>query len=101
MPGIPRSRSEKRSTLPPKGWKRTTNCQRPSRIFTAASTPSAAEEGVRGSAFPWGKYPTFLSVLAIRRAYFHLLDITREAEDPREVENPACADRRIFHRREQ
>src|SRR4029077_841846 len=90
MAGIARSRSENRSTLPPKRWNRITSFQRPSNILSAASTPSAAEEGVKGSALPRGKYPTFLSVLAIPRAYFHLLDITREAEEPgMSIELPA------------
>ena len=46
MPAIARSRSEKRSVLPPKRWKRMTSFQRPSTLRMACSIPAAADAGV-------------------------------------------------------
>jgi hypothetical protein len=44
--GIARSKSEKRSVLPPKRWKRMTSFQRPSSLRMACSIPAAADAGV-------------------------------------------------------
>ena len=46
IPAIARSRSEKRSVLPPKRWKRMTSFQRPSNLRIACSIPAAADAGV-------------------------------------------------------
>jgi hypothetical protein len=46
MPGIARSRSEKRSVLPPKRRKRMTSFHRPSNLRMACSIPAAADAGV-------------------------------------------------------
>src|SRR6267378_5715857 len=96
--GIARSRSEKRSTLPPKRWNRITSFQRPSRILRASSTPRAAEVGVNRS-LPLGEYLTFSWVLVIWRAYFYTrIYATKDhlAGDPRMSDNLELDGRRAL-----
>src|SRR5713101_5707778 len=70
--GIARSSSENRSSFPPNRWKRITSFHRPSRIFSACSTPLAAVAGVYCRPLLVGEYLTFRCVLVIWRASFYL-----------------------------
>ena len=58
IPAIARSRSEKRSVLPPKRWKRMTSFHRPSSFRMACSIPAAAD-AARVCALTHGCVPHF------------------------------------------